>query len=369
MIRTFAAAAAATALLLPARPAEACAGGTVSASGNLGADAQRIFLAVNGEETEVVIQVAVPRTTEDYGLLIPVPARPTLDTTPVSSSDLDSLDTATQPGIVDNTTSGGGGVGCGSSDKAGGLRNGAMVIETAEIGPLTAVVLTASSGADLTAWLDANNFNIPGNKQSVIDRYTGAGSYFIAAKRNQGAADDAPSSLGLHFTLPGEQLGIPLPIAQLGGASEVAFTIFVAADQPISATGAYARLTLADLDKAAVRDADYRSALDGAIQNKNGRAFIEEGVYEKSVAIGALARLTSTGQTISRLSSVTKPEALTDTLILGRSSERSPRTLDVTAEEEGGCRSSGGILSPLVYLGLLFGALRLNRRRRRLPSP
>lgn len=365
MIRT-AAVAAACLLMLQPRTADACAGGTVSTSGSLGADAQRIFLAVDGAKTEVVVQVTVPSTSEDYGILIPVPARPTLDVTPVSSAELDALDTATQPAIIDNSSAGGG-VGCGSAanDKAGGFRNGAMVIETAKIGPLTAVVLTASDGAELTAWLDENNFNIPSDGQALLDRYTGAGLYFIAAKRNQSAADNAPSSLGLHFTLPGEELGIPLPIAQLGGRAQVAFTLFVAADEAIGATGSYARLTLDDLDRTTVRDLAYSEALDEAVQKKNGRAFIEEGVYEKSVVTGHLATFTTAGQKISRLSTFTRTDALTETLILARNAEAPPSALDVTAEEDGGCRAANGLVSPLVYLGLFFAMLRLSRR---LPS-
>jgi hypothetical protein len=57
---------------------------------------QRIVMSVRaGGTTDMIVQVTVPRTTADYGVLIPVPSEPTLDNRPVSSADLDALDAIT----------------------------------------------------------------------------------------------------------------------------------------------------------------------------------------------------------------------------------------------------------------------------------
>src|SRR5690242_8968980 len=90
----------AAAVLLCPVPADACGGGVVSSLGSqLSSDAQRIFISANGATTEVVTQIMVPNSPADYGVLIPVPAPPTLDPNPVSAADLDDLDDATVPSI------------------------------------------------------------------------------------------------------------------------------------------------------------------------------------------------------------------------------------------------------------------------------
>jgi hypothetical protein len=359
-------------LLQPAR-AEACAIAAVSQTGALGADAQRIFISAHSDHTDVVVQVSVADTTEDYGILIPIPVRPTLDTMPVDARELDGLDQRTQVNIIDNTglnSDSGGGIGCGAAaDRAtpGSFQNSTEVVQTAQIGPLTAVVLTASTGTDLTSWLSNNGYVVPAGKQALIDRYSLPGQYFIAAKRTSPAQIGEESSLGLHFTLPGVQLGIPLPIAQLGGAEQVAFTVFVAADQGMGPTGPYARLKIEDLNKETVRVSRYRAAIDQAVSAKNGRAFVTEGVYEASVVEGRIASFTTAGQKISRLSSVTTPGSLTENLMLGPTNDTNPPSsyLDVTAEDEesSGCRSAGGLASPLAYLAIIFAIMRRAKRR------
>lgn len=354
--------------LMPPTPARACAIAAVSASGNLGADAQRIFISTHANRTDVVVQVTVPQTSEDYGILIPVPSRPTLDTTPVDSAELDALDQATQVSVVDNTNSdSGGGIGCGASDKAGALSNSTNVVETAQIGPLTAVVLTASTGSDLTSWLNANNFVVPTDKNALIDRYSLPGQYFIAAKRNDHVANGAASSLGIHFSLEGEQLGIPLPIAQLGSAGEIAFTIFVAAPEAMGPTGPYSKLQVQDLDKGILRIGQYRGALAGAVSKMGGRAFLLEGVNDASLLSGRLASFSTAVQKISRLSTVTVPSKLTENLMLGPTHESTPPSnyIDVTAQEEGGCRAAGGLASPLAYLAIFAAILRRSKNKKR----
>src|SRR3954452_4710596 len=79
----------------------ACGGRVVTThAGTVGANAKRIFLSVRGGNTDVITQVGVPATTADYGVLIPVPAEPTLDPMPVSMNDLASLERLTAPAIL-----------------------------------------------------------------------------------------------------------------------------------------------------------------------------------------------------------------------------------------------------------------------------
>src|SRR5262245_5960350 len=179
------------ALLLPAlpRPAAACGGGGV-ASVNSGvlANAQRIFMSVRAATTEVVVQIGVPATTADYGVLIPVPSEPTLDPQPVAEADLVALDEITAPKIYVYESSHSSDIGCGcgadskGSDNAGGgtpADGGVSVSEPVDIGPVTAVVLSADTGDALAAWLNDNGFALSADGQAIVAAYAGAGNFFI----------------------------------------------------------------------------------------------------------------------------------------------------------------------------------------------
>jgi hypothetical protein len=360
--RTLSLAVLSASMLLTHARAEACAAAPVSIGGGIGADAQRIFVAAGSTKTEIVVEVTVPRTNEDYGILIPVPARPDLDSEPVEPSELDALEQATAPQITDSSASSGG-VGCGS---AGLNDRGGNVIETVEIGPLTVVALTASSSVDLQAWLDANNFNIPPSKALVLERYARDGGYFIAARRNDRAATDTTSKIGVHFTLPGQQLVLPLPAAQLGGSSAISFVVFVVSPDKVGPMAPYATLTLDQLDKEKLKGT-YRAALESAVAQKSGRAFIVESVIEQpgqGLLSGRLAILAGNGKWLTRMSSIAAPTSFTDDLVIAAPAAPAtvPVAVDVGAEEEGGCRAASGKITPAIYL-MLFAAYWQLRRR------
>jgi hypothetical protein len=351
-------------LLLPPRDAAACAAAPVSTSGEIGAGAQRILIATRDEVTEVVVEMTVPRTTADYGVLIPVPARPTLDPRPVESADIDQVDQATRPQIFDDSASGGGGVGCGSAADRGGLN--VDVIDRVNIGPLEVVVLTASAASDLTQWLSSNGFRIPTGKEQVLTRYTGIGNYFIAARRDDRAAAGSPSRIGVHFTLPGTQLTIPLPAVQLGGGGALGITLFVAAEDGVGSMTPYVPLTLNDLD-GALLTSDYRGAVQAAVSSRNGMAFVVEGIYANgaaSILPPSLASFASPGATLTRMSTVAEPAAFTAdlTVAVAGAPAEAPSSRTVGEPAESGCRAARGQASSLAYLLFFAGYWRLRRR-------
>lgn len=155
------------ALLCAAAPAARACGGLVQpAAGAVGLDAQRAFYAVHSDRSEWVVQVFVPESKNGYGLLLPVPGEPTLDPTPVDAG------------------------------------------RPVHIGPITAVSLSAQSGAALATWLQQNGYALPGGGQRVVDGYTGPGTFLVAIKRNDSPSGGA-SSIGVHLTLPGTSAPSP----------------------------------------------------------------------------------------------------------------------------------------------------------------
>ena len=302
-------------LLLRPLAAGACGGGVVvPLDSSTGANAQRILLSVNGGVTEVVTQIAVPESSADYGALIPVPAQPTLDPYPVSEADLDALDDATKPTVLTDDDSGG----CDCVPTMGGGGGvevpGIQLSAPVQIGPVTATVLTAETGTALQAWLDEQGFAIPDASLPIVDSYAGSGKYFIAIRSSAGTTQ-RPSSIGIHFTLPGDQRGLPLRFASIGAGPSVAFTVFVIAPTTIAPSAPFVALTLGHLNDDLLRRGQYAAAVARAVADHHGRAFVLE---HASAGRALLPRLPanlrawiSANARLTRLSTVMTPAAMT----------------------------------------------------------
>ena len=358
---------------------DACGGGGVvrrsTQAGSIGANAQRVFLSVHDDdgvggapgETDVVTQIGVPDTTEDYGALLPLPSEPTLDPTPVSARELEALDQATAPRITTTTTEeDSGGLGCGcpfaagsdSEEAAGGgvpRGSGAKVSEPVNIGPVTAVVLSGTSDA-VNAWLAENGFVISAEDQAIVEEYTGY--YFVAIRRNDNAAPGGPTSIGIHFTMPGDHRELPFRFARLGAAPTVAFTVFVSAYELAGPSPPFEAITLGDLDSSILRTGDYARAVRAAVEARGDRAFVLESrttKYELAPFIGSLDRLVYAGQTLTRMSTILPLESLTDDAHFTTPYEGDvPKQRQVNNTRRLPSREAGvGLIAALVIAGAL----------------
>jgi hypothetical protein len=356
----------AVAVLAPS-PARACGGGLVSGGTVAVASAQRIFLSLGKERTEVVTQVVVPESSADYGVLIPLPARPEIDPQPVSTAALDALDVATRPALLDPAREDGG---CDcpfhGSDKAGAPppRGGLMVSDPVEIGPVTAVALTADTGDAVSGWLADSGFALPANGRALIDRYAGAGRWFVALRRSQQATGPQPSSVGVHFSVPGDARALPLRFAALGAAAEVAFTVFVVSAARASGPGIpFEGLTLDQLDRVLVTRVGYRAAVKKAIADRRGQALVYERVtpIDGSTLPPELRALVTFGDEptyLSRMTTVLDASALTQDVALdGPAPSYVPGYIVLAAAPSSG--------TPLFTAALLGTAALVRRRRRR----
>ncbi|MHB8421084.1 MAG: DUF2330 domain-containing protein [Myxococcales bacterium] len=285
-------------------------------------DGQREFMSVHAASTDIVAQVFVPAG-GDFGILMPAPAQPTIDPTPVPSSDLDALDMATRPRITVETPSsegegGGCGIGCGAAGKsAGGLPpidTGVRTGPPVTVGPVVATPLTATDSSALDAWLAQNGFALSAADQTIVDGYVGAGQWFVAlkpsAEAGDGGAVDGGVSVGLHYSVPVVDDGLELKMASVGASGSMSFTVFVAAAQGVGPTNA-AALTLLDLD-AGLLAQSYPEAVAAAVGSHGGQAWVVEGNFDPSVVGGALAAMLDPSQgTLTRLSTVVTPAQMT----------------------------------------------------------
>jgi hypothetical protein len=306
--------------------ARACGGGVVVKQGGAGADTQRIFFSAHADHTDVITEIGVPATTADYGVLLPVPAEPTLDPQPVAAAELNALDQNTLPRIYVFSSADDGGCGClapGGSKSNGTTGPGDITVsQPVNIGPVTAVVLTGTTGDAVNGWLADNGFMIPAAQQPLVDAYAGPGRFFIAVRRNDTATTGAASSVGVHFTLPGAQRSLPLRFAQLGAAAEVAFTVFVAAPTAVAPAAPFATLTLTDLDAATLKTSGYVTAVRKAIGGQADRAFVIDGTYATASLSGRIGSgvesLFEPGAQLTRLTAIFPAATLTDDVTFDR---------------------------------------------------
>lgn len=316
------------------RPAAACGGAGVSSqSSGVVANAQRILMSVRALTTDIVVQIGVPATTADYGVLIPTDTEPTLDSQPVSEADLAALDAATAPKVFVQQA-GGSSDGCGcpfdtaagtKADNSGGTRasdGGVSVSAPVGIGPVEAVVLTGDTADAVNGWLASNGFVLSADGQSVVAAYAGTGRYFIAIRRSDTAATGAATSIGVHYTLPGAHQKLSLGFARLGAAPTVAFTLFNATAGRSGPLSPFAPLRLTDLDPTTLRIGRYADAVAAAVAAHGNQAFVLESETTKAglaaMQVGqSLLGLVDDGSTIVRMSTIVPSAALSEDAFFG----------------------------------------------------
>ena len=308
--------------LTSTRVARACGGGLVhTQTGSVGADTQRIIISARDGTTDVITEIGVPTTTADYGVLLPLPSEPTLDSTPISSADIDRLEWGTAPSITHFDNNEGGipvpDCSCGGSDKGGVNVGGNQVVRVSQpvtIGPVVAVTLTAETGDAINGWLADNGFALAPADQSLVADYAGPGRYFIAIRRSDTLVTSAPSSVGVHFTLAGDQRALPMRFARLGAAPTVAFTVFVVAYTVAAPSDPFAALTLNDLDRGTLNTTGYADAVTKAVSAHGNHAFVLEGSWSVPTLSGtigpSLAPFMNARQTLTRMSTRVPSTAL-----------------------------------------------------------
>jgi hypothetical protein len=246
---------------------------------------QRIVMSMRSNgTTDVIAQVNVPPTTDDYGVLIPVPSEPTLDSRPVSGFELNALDYNTAPHIDAPYPDSSGGMSCGcggGDDSAEGSKGGIVVSDSVNIGPAVAVSLTGDNVDAVSAWLKDNGFLLPDSDSEILARYVSAGSYFIAIRRSEKAPPGGSSSIGIHYKLQGDHRKLSLGFAKLGAASSVAFTLFIAAPAATGPSAPFTALTLNDLDATRLKANDYKSAVETAVAAHDSKAFVLESAVAR----------------------------------------------------------------------------------------
>lgn len=344
--------------LAGARPARALGAGVFSVGGDVVADTHMLFIAVGRERTEVVEQVTVPRATSDFGLLIPVGAEPTVDAQPIPVDALQALDARTAPRVLVQHT---------------GACTRSVSVTTADVmsrapAPLAMVEPLGVPGANrdfARAWIVMSAFVLTPEARAVLDEYSGPGRAFVGVRRTDARADGGPSTLGVHFSVPGDARELSLRLIGLGAAPAVAFTILVVAPAASAPAPPFAGLTLDQIDRASLGSQGYAPAVEQAAVTHGGRTFVIELVTPvvPELLPPPLERLTDAGQplVLTRLSAVLARDALTeDARLDGAGPSQVPTSITLAALRAPSALTVAG--------GLVVVAFRRRSRRARAPQ-
>lgn len=343
--------------------AAACGGGAIVSQAGVVVNSQRVVISVRSTEvTDIVAQIGVPSTTSDYGVLIPVPSEPSIDSEPVSALELSALDSATAPRIEHEVYSGHSGPSCtcgGDDDdaKSGGTpTRGVTASPPVEIGPVEAVSLTGDSADAINAWLTEHGFVLPSDDAATLAHYVAPSNYFIAIRRSEAAATGAPSSIGIHYSLKGVHRKLSLEFARIGAASKVAFTVFVANSEAVGPSTPFKALTLDSLDSTLLRNGDYQGAVERAVSSSDSKAFVVENVFSPSLIsrqAPSIAALIDPAATVTRSTTVVAREALTvDAIFASPPPATAPNTRWVSRNVFRSHYAGFGPLGLLVLAGL-----------------
>jgi hypothetical protein len=369
----------------------ACGGGVTSEDAELTVSQQVALYSFRADgTTDVVVELAIPSATGDFGVILPVTGVPVLDDTPVEAQELLQLDELTAPQIIQDDESGddgssgsssGSGCGCGNDDdlEGGGDDGGSGddgggskvdVLDVADIGPVTAVSFAADDADALDAWLTENGFVIPDAQRELIDSYAVPGGTFIAFRRSD-AAPQGASAVGVHFTLPSAYAAYPMRLATLGAAQEIGIRVYLAGATPLGPAEPFATLALNQLDEDLVLEQGYTAGLAQAVRDHGNRAFVVEGVFEEESqwrsGLGErLTSMTDDDATLTRLTTVVNRLDLTaDVTFDRRITNHYDNQIDVSTTASLGAPAPTKVRWGSV--GLFFGtvATSVARRRRR----
>jgi hypothetical protein len=170
----------------------------------------------------------------DFGLILPIPNKLTVDPAILDKQIYGSLEELTAPQEVDRNvcieSRDGGANGMSNRAMDGGIDNGVNVINSGQVGIFDWSLLQADDAAAFTDWLDANQYPYDEKSVEQFDYYVDKSWYFIAFKVT--AAQERPAqgrnicgSFGpIRFAFTTDNPVIPTRIASVGDGRSQYFT-------------------------------------------------------------------------------------------------------------------------------------------------
>jgi hypothetical protein len=190
--------------------------------------AEHILFTMNGSSVTAVVQISYQGDKDNFAWIVPVPGKPTLDTT-FPELAFRALDMATQPQYTRRTCFRGqfdfGGGPTLAPAPAAGNSGGVTVVARQVVGPYDTVTLTGTSAAEIVDWLQNNGYRITDKMVPVIEPYVADGMLFVALRLTpqSGVSDIKPLSM----TYPGSQPMIPIKLTAVAAQPEMGLIAYV----------------------------------------------------------------------------------------------------------------------------------------------
>ena len=236
--------------------------------------------------------------------------------------------------------------------------------ETARVGSYDLAVLNASDAQELDTWLTGNGFSaLPPEGTAIVDDYIASGWRFVAAKLHREGGDGATRPHPLAITFPIDKPVYPMRLTALPG-SDVYLELFVIADG--AATQDQLTLELAD------QFAPFEGFFIG--EGYSGTDYLEEkpkgyqGSTYHLAQIGHPDALTTLwdGCTVSKLAGTLTPAQMASDLAVDLGSARPHRATYYAKDAAGHAASATALLvwSAAVVAGILLIHLALRKGSR-----
>ena len=147
------------------------------------------------QEQHFIRQANFKTDAADVGFIVPSPSRPTLAS--AGKAAIPRLEEITAPRVRQGFS-----IGCSASIPVNSLSfSSVRVIEEKRVAGYDATVLTAESGADLVAWLQAHDYSYSPDVAAWAQPYLGGGWHFTALKvaKDGGAEEIKAAALRISF--------------------------------------------------------------------------------------------------------------------------------------------------------------------------
>ncbi|CAM3512068.1 DUF2330 domain-containing protein [Occultella aeris] len=221
-------------------PAQACAcGGYVAADGyEVAVNREVAAIAWDGETERILLEMDVLTDAPDAALLIPTPAP--AEVALGDSEMFDELLDVIAPEVEVTYTwwpEASFGDGAGAAPGAAAPDLGVDVLETVDLGPLEASVLSADDADGLAQWLDEHGYVMQDGLATALRPYITEGWYYVAMRLTTDAADLSGELQPVDLTFASESLIYPMRLSAAAATDQFVRT-YVFADRRMARTDA-----------------------------------------------------------------------------------------------------------------------------------
>jgi uncharacterized protein (TIGR03382 family) len=263
------------ALLAAPSAALACGGLFCNTTTPVNQAAERILFAVDDGHVDMHVRITYQGPPTDFGWLLPVPRG--VETELSSEHLFTVLDQRFAPVFQLNRDFG---ENCavpefaagapGAVDDDGGNR-GVEVLSREAVGPYDRAILEARSVADLRAWLNDNEFEIPDDIDAKLQPYLEAGAVFVALKLLPGADEGDVQPIRLRF--PGNRPAIPIVPTSVAANPDMGIIVHVlGASRAVPVNYRHVRINESAIDWLGGGQ-NYADVVSQAVDEAGGQAF------------------------------------------------------------------------------------------------